>query len=95
MHTWWEQQTNFDRLYEGNHVRTEHKERLSDCHTLILGSILYLLNESDLNFFEGLEMFEKSDAHMVGALPTRFLDNCWILADKVNHDFSRSSAYYK
>ena len=93
MHTLCKQQTNFVRLYEENHAWTEHKERLSDHHTLILASILYLLNESDLDFFKCLEMFEKSDAHIVGALPTRFLDNCWILADKVNHDFSRSPAY--
>ena len=70
MHTWCKQQTkitNFDGLYEENHAWTEHKERLPDHdhHTLILGRILYLLNESDLNFFKCLEMFEKSDAHMV------------------------------
>ena len=65
MHTLCKQQTNFSILYEENHAWIEHKETLSDHHTLILASILYLLNESDLDFFKCLEMFEKSDAHIV------------------------------
>ena len=72
---------------------SEKKKLLSGHAKLILSSILYLDHETEYEIFDHRFMFEKSDAHIVYLSLTRFLKWIFILADKVNHDYGRSTAY--
>ena len=56
---------------------------LSGHALLILGMVLYLTNITKLTFLNGPKMFEKSDAHIVTTLLTRFHMMSWILADTI------------
>ena len=56
---------------------------LSGHALLILGMVLYLKNITKLTFLNGPKMFEKSDAHIVTTLLTRFRMMSWILADTI------------
>ena len=69
------------------------KEKVIEHATLIGGSILYLNHETDLNFVIHHFMFEKSGAHILLTSLTRFSEVDLYLADKVNHEYGRSTAY--
>ena len=66
-----------------NIARYKVKKKLSDHALLILTRVLYLKSITKLTFWNGPKMFEKSDAHIVTTLLTRFLMISWILADTI------------